>query len=192
MQMSEACRKSIIQPSEGLRLKAYRDVVGILTIGYGHTSEAGYPVVRAGDVITEAQADAILTKDLHATEAGVMDMLKAAPFPVKQCEFDALVSLAFNIGLRNLRNSSLLRAYLSGDTRTAADKFLDWKYAGGRPVAGLTSRRIRERAWFLYGDAKPAPTPAVVASLPPQTARAVDHPDPWYLRLFHKAKETIS
>ncbi|MCC2111943.1 MAG: hypothetical protein KDJ16_07910, partial [Hyphomicrobiales bacterium] len=62
--MSVAARRSLTEPSEGKRLVAYRDCVGVWTIGYGHTSRAGAPRVSPGMKITEAQADEILSRDL--------------------------------------------------------------------------------------------------------------------------------
>lgn len=150
-QMSADCRRSLTEPSEGLRLHAYYDCVGVLTIGYGHTSRAGQPAVTPTMQISEAAADAILSRDLRIFERGVADLLKTAKAPVLQREFDALVDLAFNIGMENFKKSSLLRAYLAGDKATAALKFMDWNKAGGREVAGLTRRRRRDRDWFLVG-----------------------------------------
>lgn len=151
MRMSAACRRKITEPSEGKRLAAYRDCVGVWTIGYGHTSRAGAPRVAAGMKIAEAEADEILSRDLARFERGVAEALHKAKGEVLQREFDALVDLAFNIGLGAFRSSSLLRAYLAGDKAKAAEKFLDWTRAGGRVVAGLVARRKRERAWFLTG-----------------------------------------
>ncbi|HMN71806.1 MAG TPA: lysozyme [Rhodoblastus sp.] len=149
--MSAACRRKITEPSEGRRLVAYRDCVGVWTIGYGHTSRAGAPRVTPGMKIAEAEADEILSRDLGLFERGVAEALRKAKGEVLQREFDALVDLAFNIGLGAFRSSSLLRAYLAGDKALAAEKFLDWTKAGGRVVPGLVARRKRDRAWFLTG-----------------------------------------
>jgi len=149
--MSAGCRRKITEPSEGKRLHAYRDCVGVWTIGYGHTSRAGAPHVSPGLRISDAEADEILSRDLGAFERGVAVALVKAKGEILQREFDALVDLAFNIGLGAFRSSSLLRAYLAGDKQRAAEKFLDWTKAGGRVVHGLVARRKRERAWFLTG-----------------------------------------
>ena len=169
--MSAECRRQLTEPSEGRRLAAYRDCVGVWTIGYGHTSRAGAPDVRPLQTITEAEADEILSRDLRKFETGVAALLAHARAPLAQCEFDALVDLAFNIGLGALKSSSLLKACLAGDKALAAQKFLDWNKAGGRPVAGLTQRRLRERAWFLTGRLPAAP------AHPAEPAHAIDHPD---------------
>jgi lysozyme len=183
MRMSDACRRQIVEPSEGRRLTAYQDCVGVWTIGYGHTSRAGAPAVHPGLTITEAEADAILSRDLRIFEDGVAALLVKARAPVAQCEFDALVDLAFNIGLGNLKSSSLLRAYIGGDKTQAADRFMQWNRAGGRVVAGLTARRSRERAWFLTGRLAPQASHAG-----PEPARIVDHPEPPPARAINLVK----
>lgn len=179
MKMSAECRRQITEPSEGKRLVAYRDIVGVWTIGYGHTSRAGQPYVKAGMKITEAQADAILAADLAAFETGVFSAIAKAKGGVAQREFDALVDLAFNIGLGAFRSSSLRRAYVAGDKARAAEKFLEWTKAGGRVVPGLVARRKRERAWFLTGHLPGAfSTPVGIAYLEQvEMAHAVDHAD---------------
>lgn len=98
--------------------------------------------------IAREQADEILSRDLRIFERGVAALLAKAKQPVEQHEFDALVDLAFNVGLGALKSSSLLRAYIAGDKAKAARKFMDWNKAGGRVVAGLTARRRRNRDSF--------------------------------------------
>lgn len=174
--MSAACRRKITEPSEGRRLKAYCDSGGVWTIGYGHTSRAGAPKVVAGMKITAAEADEILSRDLGLFEGGVAEALRKAKGEVLQHEFDALVDLAFNIGLGAFRASSLLRAYLAGDKARAAEKFLDWNKAGGRVLPGLVARRKRERAWFLTGRLPGERTPAPATA--PQPVALVSAPEP--------------
>jgi lysozyme len=180
--MSDAARRALTQPSEGKRLKAYRDCVGVWTVGYGHTGMAGGPPVRPGMTITEAEADDILSNDLRAFEKGVAALLRAAKGPVLQREFDALVDLAFNIGLGAFRSSSLLKAYVAGDKATAARKFGDWNRAGGKVVPGLTSRRAREQHWFHDGRLNARTSALGFAAAPIIDAEAMpradfDHPD---------------
>ena len=181
--MSAACRRKISEPSEGLRLQAYRDCVGVWTIGYGHTSRAGAPRVSPGMKIAEADADEILSRDLRMFERGVAAALAKAKGEVVQREFDALVDLAFNIGLGAFRSSSLLRAYLVGDKARAAEKFLDWTKAGGRVVPGLVVRRKRDRAWFLTGRLPGERLADRVASGEP--AHVIDAPDAAHARLVN-------
>ena len=131
----------LIKHFEGCKLKAYRCSAGVLTIGYGHTGED----VKEGMTIDQAKADALLYDDVIRFERGVNQLL----FNIKQCQFDALVSFAFNLGLGNLKSSTLLKKILANDYDAAADQFLRWNKAGGKVLAGLTKRREAERALFL-------------------------------------------
>lgn len=145
---SEAARKisdkglALIKEFEGLRLKAYPDPATggePWTIGVGHTGG-----VRKGDVITEAQADALLRADLARFEAAVN---KLAPVST-QDQFDALVSLAFNVGEGNLTSSTLLRKHNAADYDGAATEFARWNKAAGKVMAGLTRRRAAEASLY--------------------------------------------
>ncbi|MGR2662499.1 lysozyme [Chromobacterium haemolyticum] len=133
---------TLIQKSEGLRLKAYQDSVGVWTIGYGHTG----PDVTPGLVITQAQADALLARDLEQFEAGVARLVKV---PLNQNQFDTLVCFSFNLGLGALQGSTLLRLLNAGDYAGAAAQFPRWNKAGGKVLPGLTRRRVAEQALFL-------------------------------------------
>ncbi|OQS37343.1 lysozyme [Chromobacterium haemolyticum] len=132
----------LIQQFEGLRLKAYQDAVGVWTIGYGHTG----PNVTPGLVITQAQADALLARDLSRFETGVTRLVQV---PLNQNQFDALVSFSYNLGLGSLQNSTLLRLLNQRDYAGAAAQFPRWNKAGGKVLPGLTRRRAAEQALFL-------------------------------------------
>jgi len=138
--------RKLIQQREGVKLAAYRDSVGILTIGVGHTSAAGPPTVTPTLKITAAQADEILSRDLAKFEAAVD---KAVTVPMADHEFDALVSLAFNIGGGAFSGSTLVRRLNSGDKAGAAAAFLSWTRAQGKVLQGLVNRRNSERQQFL-------------------------------------------
>ncbi len=133
---------NLIKSFEGLELKAYKDSVGVLTIGYGSTG----PHVHEGLVITEEQAEAILKTDISRFERGVTELVKV---PLNQNQFDALVSFSFNLGLGNLKSSTLLRKLNSLDYSGAANEFTRWNKAGGRVLTGLTRRREAEKKLFL-------------------------------------------
>ncbi|NEQ44817.1 MAG: lysozyme [Leptolyngbya sp. SIOISBB] len=139
----------IVKSFEGLELQAYQDSVGIWTIGYGHTSMAGPPQVVPGMVITEAEADEILRRDLDLFEAGVTRGLTIA---TNSDQYSAMVSFAFNVGLGAYRDSTLLRKHNAGDFAGAADEFLRWVNAGGQFLPGLLRRRRAERALYLSED----------------------------------------
>lgn len=138
--------RALIEQREGVRLKAYLDSVGIWTIGVGHTSAAGPPHVVPGLVITKEQCDEILSRDLGKFEDAVE---KAVIVTMADHEFDALVSLAFNIGGYAFAKSTLVRRLNARDRSGAANAFLSWNKAGGKVLPGLTTRRQAERKQFL-------------------------------------------
>lgn len=135
----------LIKGFEGVRLKAYDDGVGVMTIGVGHING-----VQGGDIITEDQADDYLRDDLGTAESAVSRLVKV---PLNQCQFDALVSFTFNLGAGALASSTLLKKLNAGDYGASGDEFLRWNRAGGRIMAGLTKRRMAERMLFLKGSA---------------------------------------
>lgn len=134
-----------IATSEGCTLVPYRDIAGIWTNGWGETLG-----VVPGEVWTQQQADTRLCQRLTEFTAGVQRVLQR---PAGPYQLAALVSLAYNIGLRGFAGSSVLRAHNRGDFAAAARAFALWNKArvGGRlqEVRGLTLRRAREAA--LYG-----------------------------------------
>lgn len=132
---------NLVKRFEGLELKAYRDSVGILTIGYGHTH-----AVKAGDIITGEQADAFLREDLQVAELTVNTNVKVK---LTQGQFDALVSFVFNLGSGNFVKSTLIKKLNVGDYAGAADEFGKWVNAGGKKLPGLVKRRAAEREVFL-------------------------------------------
>lgn len=140
LKLSEA-GLTLIKQFEGLKLEAYQDVVGIWTIGYGHTKD-----VKPGQIITSQKADELLLQDVASTEVGVR---KLVPPSCGHNQFSALVCFAYNVGLGNLSKSTLLKKLLAKDVSGAAEEFLKWNKAGKKEVAGLTRRRVAERALFL-------------------------------------------
>lgn len=140
---------TLIKHFEGLRLKSYKDVNGLWAIGYGHCS------CRIGPktVITRAQADRILAKDVAILESMLNRMLLRE---IEQHQFDALISFAYNAGIYALKYSTLLKFVNLGGTKSAADEFLKWN-RGSLPngkkisIGGLTRRRAIERQYFLTG-----------------------------------------
>lgn len=137
---------ALLEQFEGLQLKAYRDLAGIWTIGYGHTGG-----VREGDVISIEQATALLKTDLYLFEA-------AMPLG-NENRRAAMTCLAYNIGLGSavretgFRSSSVLQFHVKGMFAEAADAFLRWDKAhvDGQLVVvnGLLRRRMAERELYL-------------------------------------------
>jgi lysozyme len=164
---TSAAGRKAIAVREGNILTAYLDSVGVLTIGVGHTTAAGPPVVKKGMKITAAESDEILTRDLNGVEADIVRLVKV---PLNQNQFDALVSLVFNIGGGAFGGSTLLKKLNARDYSGAADQFLLWDKGtiGGKkvPLKGLTTRRQAERKQFLSGS-QPDASPAVVATAKP-------------------------
>ena len=127
---------------EGLRTTAYRDAAGVLTIGYGHTGKD----VREGDRITPYWAEQLLLLDLKDHEAAVRRLKVART----QGQFDALVSLAFNIGTGRLTRSALLKTIRSGGSKADITReFKRWVYGGGKRLPGLVKRREWEARRFF-------------------------------------------
>ena len=127
---------------EGLRLTAYRDAAGVLTIGYGHTGKD----VREGDRISPFWAKELLVKDVAEVERAVSELQVAHT----EGQLDALVSLAFNIGIERLKGSTLLRVIREGGSKQQIKKeFKRWVYAGGRRLRGLELRREWEARRFF-------------------------------------------
>lgn len=132
---------NLIKKFEGCRLNAYKPVPTekYWTIGYGHYG----PDVSQGMVITQAQAEIMLGIDLQKYEQAVE---RYTPFPLAQNQFDALVSFTYNCGAGNLQQLVKKRNALQ-----VADAMLRYNKAGGKELAGLTRRRVEERALFMKG-----------------------------------------
>ena len=136
----------LIKRNEGCRLNAYQDVVGVWTIGYGHTEG-----VHPGLTITQEQADKMLVDELNNVYGPGVERALAGS-PTTQSQFDALVSLAYNIGIGGFTNSqAVTRQHKLGNYQAAADGFLLWNKAGGKELSGLTRRRHEERSLYLNG-----------------------------------------
>lgn len=136
--------RAFIEAFEGKFLHTYDDGTGVLTIGYGHTSMAGPPIVVHGQTITEAECDAMLAADLGKVEQSVQRCIKV---PMTQTQFDALVSFDFNTG--SLAKSSIDDKINAGNVSAAMSTLLQYDHAAGRQMDGLTRRRQAERLMFL-------------------------------------------
>lgn len=130
----------LIAKFEGLRLRAYQDSVGVWTIGYGHTKG-----VKPGDVWTQEHAEAMLTAEVREFMRGVEAKLRV---PVTDEQLAALTSFAYNVGLGAYGKSTLLKKLNLANYDAATREFQKWNKAGGRVLAGLTSRRRAESELF--------------------------------------------
>ena len=132
---------SLIKQFEGCELTSYLCPANIWTIGWGHS---GTDVVK-GMTITQATADILLRQDLGKFE----DAVTKYAGPAYQNQFDAMVSLCYNIGPGNFRGSSVARLHKNGQYTAAATAFLLWNKAGGKILQGLVKRRKAERNLYL-------------------------------------------
>lgn len=141
--------EALIKRYEGLRTQAYRDAVGIWTIGFGHTAMAGAPEVTPGMRITRGEADAIFARDAASFADQVAVSIRA---PLTDNQFSALVSFAYNVGMGAFRKSSVLKA-INGNQFEAVPRRLNmWVLAGGKVLPGLVKRRAAEAALFMSLD----------------------------------------
>lgn len=131
---------------EGKANRVYMDPVNIPTVCVGHTATVSRADV--GKVYSDAQCQALLQQDTKDAQAAVKRVLTA---PVTQDQYDALVSLAFNIGSGALAKSTLVRKHNAGDCLGAAREFTRWNKAGGRVLPGLTKRRAWEKSLYEKG-----------------------------------------
>jgi lysozyme len=144
IQHFESCLKPVVGGFE-----AYPDPAhgwAVPTIGWGTIEYPTGAKVKRGDVITQRRADELLLWEIDEKAAGVD---KLVTVDLNKDQRAALVSFAYNVGLGNLRSSTLLRKLNAGDFHGAADEFTKWNKAGGQVLRGLTRRRQSERNLFL-------------------------------------------
>lgn len=121
---------------EGYREEAYLDIVGVPTIGYGTTQG-----VKMGDRTNPVKALERALSDMQKFEGAIKQCVKV---PLYQHEYDAYLSLSYNIGSGAFCRSTLVRKLNAGDYKGACDEILRWNRAGGKEVRGLTLRRQEE------------------------------------------------
>lgn len=124
---------------EGKILTAYLDSVAVWTIGVGHTGNAGAPIPKRGMKITAQECDEILMRDLVKYERLINNALKV---PAEDHEFDAFVSITFNV--EAFAKSTAIRLFNAGDKAGCAKHIMDWKIP--KEIIG---RRTTEQSQFL-------------------------------------------
>lgn len=144
MRLSEAGIK-FIQTWEGLELKAYRDSKGLPTIGIGTTRYPDGTKVQMGDSCTEAQAYEWFRFDIARFEAFINRVIKIS---LNQNQFDALISLVYNIGETNFTEGTVDDKLNANQIEAALQAWLKYVYSGGRKIDGLANRRIAEVKLF--------------------------------------------
>ncbi len=154
----ESCGKR-----EGEIFRPYLCPGGVLTIGWGHTNHNGRQFEKAA-CWSQADCDAAFDEDMGFFEEQVARLAKV---PLKQCQFDALVSFAYNVGVGNLKSSTLLRKVNARDFDGAALEFHRWNRSRGKVLPGLVRRRAAEALLFqgiadIDFDGHPDPMPQSV------------------------------
>jgi lysozyme len=145
----------LIRRFEGCELKAYKDAVGIPTIGYGHIKD-----VHMGMEISMDQAIEFLKEDLAEAENAVKKYVKVK---LNHNQFDALVSWTFNLGSGNLKSSTMLKRINAKEWDDVPNQIKRWNRAGGKVLKGLTRRRAAEallwqgKDWKYFDDYDNAP-----------------------------------
>lgn len=189
---------AVIRSFEGLSLKAYKDEVGVWTIGYGQTNDDAKVLgftIKDGVTITKAQAEALLRSSIaRLYEPAVNKAMGDAgttQASVLAARLDAGYSFHYNTGA--IARATWVQKLKEGDMAGVHDSLVSWNHAGGKVLAGLTRRREREWAMIRAGDYGPEgkidapitdekgkPLPTVPAPVPvPSTS----HLTPWHARI---------
>jgi len=134
--------RNLIKEFEGESLVAYKCPAGVWTISVGVTEN-----VKSGMTITAEQSSVMFARALRPREDKLTRLLNRTP--TNQNQFDAMLSLAYNIGMGAFEKSTLLRLHRNTEHEAAADEFLKWNKAGGKVLDGLTRRRSAERKLYL-------------------------------------------
>lgn len=136
---------NLIKSFEGLSLTAYPDPATggePWTIGFGTTVYRGIQKVKKGDKITEAEAESLLEYDVNKFSEAVRKLIKRS---LTDNQFGAIVSFAYNVGIGNLKSSTLLKKVnINPKDLSIASEFNKWNRAGGKVMKGLTRRRQAE------------------------------------------------
>lgn len=131
---------NLIKEFEGFEPEIYLDAAGLPTIGYGHLIRKGeHEMFKNG--ISESAAEALLAKDVWAAESAVLRLIRV---PLRDSQFDALVSFTFNLGGGALQRSTLRRKVNREEHEEVPHEFMRWVWAGGRKLKGLVRRRFTE------------------------------------------------
>lgn len=137
----------LIKEAEGFSSVAYLCPAGIRTIGYGNTFYEDGRKVKLGEQISKTKAEELLEFVVNKYFADkVFPLIKVE---VNQNQFDALLSLAYNIGFEAFTSSTFLKKLNQGDFIGASEEFLRWDKSKGQRLLGLTRRRQREKELFL-------------------------------------------
>jgi lysozyme len=138
---------ALIKHHEGVRSRPYRCPAHLWTVGVGHLIGDGKLLPDSYNrTFSQEEIDGILKSDLRRFELGVHKMLPNVP--LRQHEFDAIISFCFNLGLGCFQRSTLRQALLRGNKTAAMESLLKYCRAGGKILRGLQIRRLDEKALF--------------------------------------------
>ena len=138
----------LLKHHEGVRYKPYRCPAGLWTVGVGHLIGDGKSLPREWDkTFTQDEVNGILKSDLRRFELGISKMLPNVP--LRQQEFDAILSFCFNLGLGCFQRSTIRQALLRGDKEQAMESLVKYCRAGGKILKGLQNRRLDEKRLFV-------------------------------------------
>jgi lysozyme len=138
---------ALIKHHEGVRSRPYRCPANLWTVGVGHLIGDGKSLPDSWNrIFSQEEIDGILKSDLRRFELGVHKMLPNVP--LRQHEFDAIISFCFNLGLGCFQRSTIRQALLRGDKKAAMESLVKYCRAGGKILRGLQIRRLDERALF--------------------------------------------
>jgi len=155
--------KDFIKHHEKLSLKAYAIGDDMITIGYGHASPAEKSKYKVGDVITQEKANQLFTTDIHTAEEGVKRIIHSWNKPkienkITQGMFDAMVSMAYNMGITRLHQTHFMRLIKNDQFKEAAEKLKTTNIKSivnqdGQKLSiempGLKNRRAQEHKLFV-------------------------------------------
>lgn len=134
---------TMVAGEEGLRYHAYQDTKGVWTICYGYTRG-----VKRGDTKTKAECEALLVEELEIAQRGVRRAIKV---PINRNQLDAYTDFAYNVGVANFTNSTMLRKLNQGDYAGSCKEFHRWVYVGkldcrlsSSRCGGIPKRRDKE------------------------------------------------
>lgn len=127
----------LVAPSEGLVLGTYQDVGGVITSCYGHTG----PELKMGMTFTRDQCDQQLADDLKKHNKELMKLVKV---PLNTYQEAALTSFTYNVGIGNVKSSTLLKLLNNKQYKQACEQLVNWSYAKGKWYQGLFNRRNNE------------------------------------------------
>jgi lysozyme len=138
---------ALIKHHEGVRSRPYRCPANLWTVGVGHLIGDGKSLPDSWNrTFSQEEIDGILKSDLRRFELGVHKMLPNVP--LRQHEYDAIISFCFNLGLGCFQRSTLRQALLRGDKKAAMESLVKYCRAGGKILRGLQIRRLDEKALF--------------------------------------------